>query len=99
MFSFKSVSDSSSVELSADGTLMRTKITPEKWPIGTQLKADAPEFVPRIESEVIRPGTFTGHYACFSIFSIQTIRFNMLLRQQNISVNQIDNVSFLLSIN
>jgi la-related protein 1 len=43
---------SSDVEISADKTQMRTKHTPEKWPIigdphtFSNLKVDVPEFVP-----------------------------------------------------
>lgn len=50
------MANSTGVEISSDGTMMRTKHMPEKWPIGTQLKADAPEFVPRTESDTKRPG-------------------------------------------
>lgn len=38
--------------------MIRTKYNPEKWPISTQLKVDAPEFIPRAETDAKRRGIF-----------------------------------------
>ena len=45
----QAIDDSSGVEISLDHSMIRTKYSPEKWPMPTSLKVDAPEFVPRTQ--------------------------------------------------
>ena len=49
LFLFQAIDDSLQVEISPDRTMIRTKYFPEKWPMLTTLKVDAPEFVPRTQ--------------------------------------------------
>jgi len=43
----KAVEGSRGVEVSLDEMMLRTKFCPERWPLRTSLKLDAPEFVPQ----------------------------------------------------
>lgn len=49
LFWLQAIHCSSEVEISPERSMIRTKYSPEKWPMLTTLKVDAPEFVPRTQ--------------------------------------------------